>query len=72
MVNISFMFFLEKVMHLDLVALTVIFQFVQNPLTVFTKFCNPTGVQAIRITSSSKKYKYRLEVLGVVNLNRQG
>ena len=56
MVNISFLFFqffLEKVMHLNLVVLTVIFQFVQNPSTVFNKFCNPTGVLAIRIISSA-------------------
>ena len=40
MVNISllfFLFFLEKVMHLDLVALTVNLQFVQDPLTVSNK-----------------------------------
>ena len=56
MVNISFLFFLvflEKVMHLDLVVSTVILQVVQNPLTVSNKFCNLTGVLAIRITSSA-------------------
>ena len=56
MVNISFLFFLfflEKVMHLDLIALTVNLQSVQNPLTVSNKFYNPTGVLAIRITSSA-------------------
>ena len=40
-------------MHLDLTALTVILQFVQNLLTVSNKLCNPTGVLAIRITSSA-------------------
>ena len=38
-------------MHLNLVALTVNLQSVQNPLTVSNKLCSPTGVLAIRITS---------------------
>ena len=40
-------------MHLDLVALRVIHQFVQNPLTMSNKVYNPADVLAIRITSSA-------------------